>query len=179
VEAAFMRRAGWKVYLASELRGSYEEVPPSLISYAARDRRWCQGNMQHAGCCLLPGLHPVNRLHLSWESWLFGGAVVDADVGLEHHRGHSRNRRTASYFPSGPALHPVWKIPCKSRRSFLFLAVMGLLMAPKVLSLLIHLRNREKSARLRRRRKFALSVLVETWPRPCWRRCWPSCRPIL
>jgi membrane glycosyltransferase len=66
VEAAFMRRAGWKVYLASELRGSYEEVPPSLISYAARDRRWCQGNHATCAVCLmLPGLHPVNRLHLS------------------------------------------------------------------------------------------------------------------
>jgi membrane glycosyltransferase len=65
VEAAFMRRAGWRVYLASDLGGSYEEVPPSLITYAARDRRWCQGNLQHTRLLLTPGLHIVNRLHLS------------------------------------------------------------------------------------------------------------------
>src|SRR5581483_10558213 len=55
VEAAFMRRAGWKVYLASELRGSYEEMPSSLIGYAARDRRWCQGNLQHLKLLGTPG----------------------------------------------------------------------------------------------------------------------------
>jgi membrane glycosyltransferase len=65
VEAAFMRRAGWRVYLASESRGSYEEVPPSLLTYAARDRRWCQGNLQHARLLFTSGLHFVNRLHLS------------------------------------------------------------------------------------------------------------------
>ena len=64
VEAALMRRAGWGVYLASELHGSYEELPPSLISYAVRDRRWCQGNLQHARLLFTPGLHLVNRLHL-------------------------------------------------------------------------------------------------------------------
>ena len=30
-----------------ELKGSYEECPPSMIDFATRDRRWCQGNMQH------------------------------------------------------------------------------------------------------------------------------------
>src|SRR5215469_15575337 len=64
VEAAFMRRAGWNVYLASELRGSYEEVPSSLIGYAARDRRWCQGNLQHARLLFTPGFHFVNRIHI-------------------------------------------------------------------------------------------------------------------
>ena len=65
IEAAFMRRAGWRIYLATELRGSYEEVPPSLITYAARDRRWCQGNLQHTRLLFTPGLHIINRLHLS------------------------------------------------------------------------------------------------------------------
>jgi membrane glycosyltransferase len=65
VEAAFMRRAGWKVYLASELRGSYEEIPSSLMTFAVRDRRWRQGNLQHTRLLLTPGLHFVNRLHLS------------------------------------------------------------------------------------------------------------------
>ena len=49
VEAALMRRAGWAVVMAPALPGSYEECPPSLTEYAARDRRWCQGNLQHAG----------------------------------------------------------------------------------------------------------------------------------
>ncbi|WP_022724518.1 glucans biosynthesis glucosyltransferase MdoH, partial [Rhodopseudomonas sp. B29] len=46
VEAALMRRAGWRIHLAPTLRGSYEEVPPTMLDVAARDRRWCQGNLQ-------------------------------------------------------------------------------------------------------------------------------------
>ena len=29
-----------------------------------RDRRWCQGNLQHMGVLPARGLHPVSRLHL-------------------------------------------------------------------------------------------------------------------
>jgi membrane glycosyltransferase len=47
VEAALIRRAGLEVYMLPDLGGSYEESPPSLIDLAARDRRWCQGNLQH------------------------------------------------------------------------------------------------------------------------------------
>ena len=48
VEAALIRRAGWAVYMLPTLGGSFEESPPSLIDLAARDRRWCQGNLQHS-----------------------------------------------------------------------------------------------------------------------------------
>ena len=47
VEAALMRRAGYAVYMLPTLGGSYEESPPSLIDLSIRDRRWCQGNLQH------------------------------------------------------------------------------------------------------------------------------------
>jgi membrane glycosyltransferase len=62
VEAALMRRAGWEVRLAADLGGSYEEVPANLIAYAARDRRWCQGNLQHLRLVTLPGLSLASRL---------------------------------------------------------------------------------------------------------------------
>ncbi len=47
VEAALLSRAGWKVEVDPYLGGSYEEGPENLIEYAKRDRRWCQGNLQH------------------------------------------------------------------------------------------------------------------------------------
>jgi membrane glycosyltransferase len=62
VEGALMRRAGWEVRLAADLGGSYEEVPANLIAHAARDRRWCQGNLQHLRLVTLPGLSLANRL---------------------------------------------------------------------------------------------------------------------
>ncbi|WP_291872038.1 glucans biosynthesis glucosyltransferase MdoH [Caulobacter sp.] len=64
VEAALLRRAGWEVRLASRLGGSYEESPPSLIDQIVRDRRWCQGNLQHIAVIAARGLHPLSRFHL-------------------------------------------------------------------------------------------------------------------
>ncbi len=70
VEAAFLRRAGWGVRLLPSLGadfggGSFEESPPTLIDHLIRDRRWCQGNLQHLGVVAAQGLHPVSRLHLA------------------------------------------------------------------------------------------------------------------
>ena len=55
VEAALLRRGGWAVRMADDLAGSYEDAPPNLIELAARDRRWCQGNLQHARLLGTPG----------------------------------------------------------------------------------------------------------------------------
>src|SRR6478736_8282111 len=64
VEAALMRKAGWKVWLAYDLEGSFEEGPPTLIDAAKRDRRWAQGNLQHSWLLSSRDLHPINRFHL-------------------------------------------------------------------------------------------------------------------
>jgi membrane glycosyltransferase len=64
VEAALMRRAGWKVRMATDCGGSWEESPPSLIDIAIRDRRWAQGNLQHMKIIGTAGLSFANRMHL-------------------------------------------------------------------------------------------------------------------
>ena len=63
VEAALMRRAGWKVRMAPDLDGSWEESPPSLVDVAVRDRRWAQGNLQHSKIIGADGLALTNRAH--------------------------------------------------------------------------------------------------------------------
>jgi membrane glycosyltransferase len=61
VEAALMRRAGWAVWIAYDLPGSYEEMPPNLLDELKRDRRWCRGNLINARLIGAQGLHPAHR----------------------------------------------------------------------------------------------------------------------
>lgn len=63
VEAALMRKAGYAVRLLNTNRGSYEEGPPTLVDMLKRDRRWCQGNMQHFWLLFAKGWHPMSRLN--------------------------------------------------------------------------------------------------------------------
>ncbi|HUL65128.1 MAG TPA: glucans biosynthesis glucosyltransferase MdoH [Burkholderiaceae bacterium] len=65
IEAALMRRAGYHVWLVPDLGGSYEQVPPNLLTELQRDRRWCHGNLQNFRLILEPGLHPVHRAMLA------------------------------------------------------------------------------------------------------------------
>ncbi len=69
VESALLVRAGWDVVLDTEPLASHEEVPANLLDYAARDRRWMQGNLQHLRLLNMVGLKPSSRLH-----FLFGAA---------------------------------------------------------------------------------------------------------
>src|SRR3546814_742544 len=62
VEAALLRRRGWGVHMANLPTGSHEEFPPTLTDLAVRDRRWCQGNLQHLRLLRGSGFHWVNRL---------------------------------------------------------------------------------------------------------------------
>jgi membrane glycosyltransferase len=64
VEAAWIRRAGWAVELDPDTRGSGEDAPQTVEAFHRRDRRWCQGNLQHLRLLAEPGLDPVSRFHL-------------------------------------------------------------------------------------------------------------------
>ena len=64
VEAALMRRGGWAAHMVPYLHGSYEEGPPTLTDLLIRDRRWCQGNLQHSKVVTAAGLHWISRVHM-------------------------------------------------------------------------------------------------------------------
>src|SRR5215469_5056832 len=163
VEAAFMRRAGWKVFLASELSGSYEELPSSLIGYAARDRRWCEGNIQHSRLLFTPGLHFVNRLHLMMGVMAYIASplwilmlILSATEGIKETLGKH------PYFPTIRSLFPQWKISVERQAIWLFVLVMSMLILPKLLGLLVHLREPKRRAQFGGPVKLALSVFLET-----------------
>jgi membrane glycosyltransferase len=95
VEAAMLARAGWKVRLDPDLDGSYEEGPENLVEYAKRDRRWCQGNLQHRRLLGAPGLKLWSRLtflqgimaYLASPIWLIllGVSIVAAALPPRHY----------------------------------------------------------------------------------------------
>ncbi|MDQ0314050.1 glucans biosynthesis glucosyltransferase MdoH [Amorphus orientalis] len=64
VEAVLLSRGGWKLRLDTDLEGSYEEAPDDLMAFAKRDRRWCQGNLQHIRLLIAPGLPLWSRYFL-------------------------------------------------------------------------------------------------------------------
>ncbi|MGE0597401.1 MAG: glucans biosynthesis glucosyltransferase MdoH [Hyphomonadaceae bacterium] len=64
IEAAMLRRAGWRVEIAADIAGSYEQCPPTLADMAARDRRWAQGSVQHIGIIGAYGFDWRSRVHI-------------------------------------------------------------------------------------------------------------------
>ena len=147
VEAALMRRAGWAVYMVPELEGSYEECPPSLLELASRDRRWCQGNLQHLKIIGASGLSWVSRLHLlqgimsylASPLWL---AFLLLGLGLSAQAQYIR----PEYFPDGLALFPRWPVFDPERALRLLLFTLSVLLLPKVLAVTLALGD----AKLRR-----------------------------
>ena len=144
VEAALMRRAGWKVWVADEIEGSYEQVPPNLLAELQRDRRWCQGNLQNSRLMFEPGLHAVHRTafltgvlaYASSPLWL--AFLMLSTLLFAQHAGNE-----PTYFFAPYQLFPIW--PTANLR--LMLTLFGLtgvlLLAPKAMSLIaIMLRGR-------------------------------------
>jgi membrane glycosyltransferase len=64
VEAALMLRAGWDAWLVPGIEGSYEETPTNLLDHLVRERRWCQGNLQHLRVLRAHGLKLGSVLHI-------------------------------------------------------------------------------------------------------------------
>ncbi len=73
VEATLMRRAGYEVRVLPVENGSWEENPPTMLDFAQRDVRWCQGNMQYIKLLDLPGLYAMSRFQLVWAVLMFIG----------------------------------------------------------------------------------------------------------
>src|SRR5882757_1413827 len=142
-EAAFMRRAGLKVWLLTDLGGSYEEVPSNVVDFAARDRRWAQGNLQHLGLLPMRGLHWLSRIHLitgvlSYATsplWLAALLLSSITVCLDAINGYQ-------YFsPGSYSLFPTWPQYRDSEIVILLAGTIGVLLMPKVLGATLALVN--------------------------------------
>lgn len=138
VEAALMRRAGWGVWIAYDLPGSYEELPPNLLDELKRDRRWCQGNLMNFRLFLVKGMHPVHRAvfltgvmsYLSAPLWFMFLALSTA-LQTVH------KLMEPIYFMQPRQLYPVWPKWRPELAIALFSTTLVLLFLPKLLSVIL------------------------------------------
>jgi membrane glycosyltransferase len=109
VEAALMGRAGQEVWLALDLAGSYEESPPNLLDELKRDRRWCQGNLQHLRVLFADGVKTGHRAILAMGVMAYASALFwAAFLILNTIQLATQSLTSPDYFSSEPSLFPVW-----------------------------------------------------------------------
>lgn len=160
VEAALMRRAGYGVWIAYDLDGSYEESPPNLLEEVKRDRRWCHGNLMNARLMFARGMHPVHRwvfltgalAYLSAPLWL-GFLALSTWLLVAH------TNAEPQYFVTPHQLFPLWPSWQPEHAIALFATVATVLFLPKIMAaLLVGTRN---AAAYGGRIRLTLSVLAE------------------
>ncbi len=138
VEASLLRRAGWAVRFMPRIEGSYEETPATLIDYVLRDRRWCQGNLQHLRIMSAAGLHAVSRFHLlhgaisyllspAWFILLMVWALISNGEGAN----------VISYFSDASPKMPIWPHISTVSSMLILLFMYGMLLAPKVIGAMV------------------------------------------
>jgi membrane glycosyltransferase len=163
VEAALLRRAGYEVWMVPDLDGSYEQVPSNLIDFAARDRRWAQGNLQHLGVMPLKGLHWVSRIHMLtgvmayatspiWFAVLLLSSFVTCKEALEGY----------NYFEPGTyTLFPSWPEYRTGEITLLLTITIVVLLLPKVLGATLVMLDRAQRKAFGGARAVITGVLAE------------------
>ena len=160
VEAALLRRAGWRVCLTANLGGSYEESPPTLADLFARDRRWSQGNLQHVRVMRAKGLHWISRFHLLrglsaylvsplWLMLLTSAAILPLRPEWGERLGAPLGAVTV-------------RMSDVQGADAAFVALLGFLLGPKVLAYVQMLRTGAERRRFGGARLAAVNVAVET-----------------
>ncbi|MGR6034485.1 MAG: glucans biosynthesis glucosyltransferase MdoH [Candidatus Nitrosoglobus sp.] len=148
VEAAYMGRAGYEVWLEPEIGETFEESPPTLIDELARDKRWAKGNLQHLQLLLFsPKLRFAHRMAFLngimsyvasplWLAFLALSTIETTRLILEPINYFPDAHRL---FPLWPEWHPEWAIDLAS-------STIMLLFLPKLLAIIdVALSQRRKS----------------------------------
>ncbi|RLL64727.1 glucans biosynthesis glucosyltransferase MdoH [Paenirhodobacter hankyongi] len=132
VEAAMLARAGWIVRLDDDLGGSFEEGPENIVDHAKRDRRWCQGNLQHSRIIGAPGLR-------AWSRFVFAQGIM-AYIAPLFWLGFILASIAAPILAPPPDYFPIpyWPFPYfppseASKAISLAIGIFGLLLLPKIL----------------------------------------------
>ncbi|AKO52782.1 glucosyl transferase [Marinobacter psychrophilus] len=139
VEAAYIGRAGYEVWLEPGLGESFEESPPTLADELSRDNRWAKGNLQHLWIlcfgrriCLAHRMAFLNGIMAYvasplWLAFLALTTVAAAELTLS----------PIEYFPAGhEGLFPLWPEWRPEWALTLALSTLALLFVPKFLAII-------------------------------------------
>lgn len=162
VEAALLRRAGWEVRLMPSLGGSYEEPPPTILDHLLRDRRWCQGNLQHLPLIFAKGFRFSSRMHLvsgvmsylAQPLWL-AMLIVSAFVAYDE-----AQMPVVTYIGRYPLLG--WPVSHELEVIELIATATVMLFGHKILALLVLFADRESRAAYGGITRASLSVVFES-----------------
>ncbi|MEX2474894.1 glucans biosynthesis glucosyltransferase MdoH [Marinobacter sp.] len=138
VEAAYMGRAGYEVWLEPGLGNSFEESPPTLSDELSRDNRWSRGNLQHLAILLFG-----RRLRLAHRMALLNGVMAYmasplwlAFLILTTMEAVQMTLGSINYFPEGhQGLFPLWPEWRPEWALGLALSTLSLLFIPKFLAI--------------------------------------------
>lgn len=136
VEAALLLKNNWQVWQAYDLEDSFEEPPPGLIEYAQRDRRWCQGNLQHILVVFARRLRGISRLHfifgimgyVNGPLWLLFMLTFNAQVFFQ--------RRTGLSDITAHSWAPFLRLSGATHALMIFALATLVLLIPKILALI-------------------------------------------
>lgn len=134
VEAALLVRAGWRVRFLPQAGGSYEGGPETILAHVLRDRRWCQGNIQHLRLIATRGLHMVSRVHLlqgamGYLSSVLWFALILLWLTVDGGRGEGVVR----YFAYVDPRFASWSHMEIMSRAAILALIYGMLLAPRLI----------------------------------------------
>ena len=144
VEAALLLKENWQVWLAYDLEGSYEEAPQGVIENAQRDRRWCQGNLQHGLVLFVRGLRGASRLHLLQGifGYLAGPLWLLFLITFNWMWGFQKSMGLSTITVRG--FTPFLRLTGTEHALLVFIICMAVLLLPKLLALADLARDRER-----------------------------------
>ena len=137
-------------------------MPSTLLEEMKRDRRWCQGNLQHLRLLFTEGLFGAHRaLFLNGVLSYVSALAVVLLPRAQHGEAIAERAPRARLLPARPSLFPEWPV-WRPDWALWLLAVTGvILFLPKMLSVAAAslLRGAER-ARVRRRRSASLASVA-------------------
>ncbi len=158
-----MRRAGWGVWIAYDLPGSYEELPPNLLEELQRDQRWCHGQPDELPAvlhrraftrCTARCSSTGVMSYLSAPLWFLFLLLSTALLAV-----HTLTE--PQYFIEPRQLFPIWPQWHPDKAIALFSTTFVLLFLPKVLGVLLRVVRAVRSP-FGGRHKAPSSMLMES-----------------